>query len=787
MAEASARGYDDKAARAHVKDTMINILDARRGAVTTANLNAKAAATIRELLGVGGKPGAIAQRVGGLRQDRGILQKREEMSPQIERLLGRITTEPSVVLANTLAKQGELVARTKLLLDLKDSGLVVDKDVANTAGMEKFSHELSGETAGPLDGSYTTPQIANVINSSLEMYSSATDTMAAAFANSAAAADSLWRKTGDVISTGAGLAKLSSIVFDAYNLGLNFAGSPVMLAMNGVYNPITAISGLKAGKDSVMNIFTEGGTKWNQLLADGVKYQVVDSARAQELRSSTHEALKEKIVEGWPVASPAWHNLKKVKQGAVETFSMSDAWVKLAAFKDRSDFLTEYYKAEGIPRAPEEIAVEAGNTVRDTNITYGKTPPILRMGEKFGITTFMPYFYNVPRMMVKSSMQGYADVIMGLQAQNPKAKQLAITKGIGRLAGNAGAMAAMTLGIKAAAEAFNSDDEDEVNEMKKMLRDDVRFTDPLYLGKNSEGLPLFFRTSRIDPMGPVNDLIRVAMDDSIDTDEKISIIRKQAGGMLFANRFVAAAVGTVLGSEQSKAPMRIERVPVLRDASGAFKDIIGHNNMTRGVLAAADSLLPGWLDAVDPNNPSVADGSEAGDVAELLATLTKVSGGRVDKGDPSATLRGMAFDMKEKKDNARLEVADRVYRGASPDGTARVIKSVNKDLYDSMSRMTDVYEGMVNGMGYSPSTAMAVLKEAGGLNSLQIANVRRGLPKDDPELVDKVGGVLSKKSLKEAGKRLQRGQGNESQAAYDRNAKETIRLLNEKYGMKAGE
>lgn len=785
---AKAMGMDDASARAHVKDSMINMLDGQRDNVTTENLNAKAAATIRELLGVSGKPGAIAQRVGGLRQDRGILEKRVEMNPAIEKLLGRVTTEPSTVLATTLAKQGELLARTKLLLNLRDSGLVIGKAEANTKGNEQFSYQLSGESAGPLDGMYTTPQVANIVNSTMEMYSSATDAMSASFLNSAAASNRIGQKVMDAVATGAGWAKLSSIVFDGYNLALNFAGSPFMLAMNGVYNPATAVSGLKAGKDSVMNILQDGGTKYNALLDDGVKYQVVDSARAQELRSTAHEALRDKIAGSeWAVANTLRHNALKAKRGLVETFSMSDAWVKLAAFQDRVNFLTDFYKAEGINKTQEEIKTEAGNTVRDTNITYGKTPPILRMGERFGITTFMPYFYNVPRMMVKSTVQGMNDVAMGVKATNPKAKQLAIAKGLGRLAGNAGAQAALIMGTKAMAQMLNAGKEDDVDEMKKMLRDDSRFADPIYLGKNADGIPLFFRTSRIDPMGPVNDVARVALDDSIDTDEKLSILGKQLKGMVFANRFVAASVGTLLGNEQSKAPMRIERLPVLQDVSGAWKDSVGYGSVSRGALAAVDSLLPGWVDAVDPNNPSVADSSDAGQFGELLATLTKVSGGRVDKADPSSTLRGMAFEMKQKKDEARLAVADRIRRGADEEGTAQRIKAANKELYDDMSRMTDVYEGMVNGLGYSPTKAMQVLKEAGSLDSVQIHNVRRGLPKDDPELVSKLGGVLSKKSLQESSKRLGRGAGEDTAKENDKRAAETLRILRDKYGLKAGE
>lgn len=784
---AKANGMDDTSAKAHVKDSMIAMLDQQRDAVTVENLNAKAAATIRELLGVSGKPGAIAQSVGGLRQDRGILEKRVEMSPAIERLLGRITTEPSTVLATTLAKQGELLARTKLLISLRDSGLVMGKAEANTKGNEQFSYQLSGESAGPLDGMYTTPQVANIINSTMEMYSSTTDAMAASFLNSAAAGDKVLGNVASAVATGAGWAKLSSIVFDGYNLGLNFAGSPFMLAMNGVYNPVTAVSGLSAGKDSVMNILTDGGNKYNALLDDGVKYQVVDSARAQELRSTAHEALRDKIAGGWGVTNALSRGAVKAKRGLVETFSMSDAWVKLAAFQDRVNFLTDFYKAEGIDMTPEQIKTEAGNTVRDTNITYGKTPPVLRMGERYGITTFMPYFYNVPRMMVKSTVQGVNDVMMGVKATNPKAKQLAISKGLARLAGNAGSQAALILGVKAMAGVLNAGKEDEVDEMKKMLRDDSRFADPIYLGKNADGLPLFFRTSRVDPMGPVNDIARVALDDSIDTDEKVSILSKQLKDMVFANRFVASAVGAAIGTEQSKAPMRIERLPVLQDMTGAWKDNLGYGPTSRGTLAAVDSLLPGWIDAVDPNNPSVADSSDTAQFAQLLATLTKVSGGRVDKADPSSTLRGMAFELKEKKDEARLAVADRIRRGADEEGTAKRIKAANKELYDGMSRMTDVYEGMVGGLGYSPNKAMQVLKEAGSLDAIQVHNVRRGLPKDDLDLSNKLGGVLSKKSIQESGKRLGRGAGEDTAKDYDKRAAETLRILREKFGLKAGE
>lgn len=781
-----AQGMIDKEAKAHAKDSMIAVLDARRDIATNANLNAKAGAVIRELLGVSGKPGRIAQRIGGLRQDRGILQKREDLPAPIERLMGRVTTEPSVVLANTLAKQGELLARTKFLLALRDSGMMVTKDVAGTAGNEKFSFQLGGETAGPLDGYYTTPQVANVVNSTLEIYSSATDAFSAAFVDSAAAGWSGLRKGADVVAKGASIAKLSSIVFDAFNLGMNTIGSPLMLAMNGVVNPVKAFNAATAAKDSVANVFMEGGAKFNALLEDGIRYQVVDSARAQELRKSTHDALKERVLEGTPIISPLGKAVGKIKSTAVETFSMSDAWVKLAAFQDRVDFLTDFYKKEGITRSMEEIKTEAGNTVRDTNITYGKTPPFLRAVERYGISTFMPYFYNVPRMIVKSTLQGVSDVAMGISAKNPEAKVAAIQKGVMRLAGNAAGTYGAIMATRAMAALMNADNEDEVDEMKKMLRDDARFADPIYLGKNKDGIPLFFRTSRVDPMGPVTDIARVALDDSIDEKDKMQIIGEQVKGLLFMNRFVAAGAGALLGTDKAKTPKRIERVPVLSDATGLLKDGLGYNRGTNAIIAIADSLLPGTIDAFDPNNPSLADGSEAGDFADVLAMITRVSGGRVDKADPKAVVRDLSFRIKEIKDDARINVADRIRRGASEEGTAKSIAKANSDIYDLMSRMTDVYEGMVDGMDMSPTAAMKVLKEDGSLNSIQISNVRRGLPRDNVELSNRLGGVLSKRSLEEAGKRLGRSGGSDTQEDYSKRAKETVRQL-EKYGLKAGD
>ena len=102
--------------------------------------------------------------------------------------------------------------------------------------------------------------------------------------------------------------------------------------------------------------------------------------------------------------------------------------------------------------------------------------------------------------------------------------------------------------------------------------------------------------------------------------------------------------------------------------------------------------------------------------------------------------------------------------------------------------MTDLYEAQVAMTG-SVRSGMDMLKEDGKLNSVQIHNVRRGLPPNDEakDLVIELGGLLSKKSVKERYERRQESTQSGVNAEDKERFQQLYKRLRESYGIKAGE
>lgn len=802
MEQAAELGVDVKEQKRAARALMVNRLAKIAPTINSADIEAKAAAAIEEMLGLR-TAGPIVSRTRSLSQDRGILQKREELSPAIARLLGKIE-DPATLLGVTLAKQGELIARTKFLMHLRDSGMLVSKDKANLPGYTSFTERVTGDSAGPLKDFYTTPRVAAALRGQLDTYTNYMDDMARAWIDRDALINSGVRTGLNVVKGGASLAKGMSIVFDAFNMGLNAGGSPALLVMNGVYNLKHVRDALKAGVSSVADQLFDGKGGLNADLSDGIRYQVVDSARVQELRRTASKHIKGKIRNipgadqpGKRAAMSTWYAAKDglgtLKATTAEVFAMTDAWTKIAAFKDRVDTLEAFYKAEGIEKDMDAIKSEAAADIRQTNITYGKVPPVLKAAESVGLTTFMGYFYNVPRVIVQNNIQGWKDIKRGLNATSGGGRNAMLSAGVRRIGGTATATAGMVMATKAIAQLMNAasdEDEEKIAEMKKGLRDDARFADPIYLGKDDNGVPLFFRLGRVDALGPVNDAFRVAFDDSISAEEKSKIIEDQLKGMAFSSRFLGEAVKAYTG-EGSNNPGRAERI--LGRVAGEegrynLERAIGLGSYStgRGAVRVADTLLPGQVDMFDPNNKTATD--PASTTGAILSSLIWTTGGKADRADPAPVVRGLSFEIGEIKKSARNELGEAVLSGASDERIASIIRDASDKMYEKMSRMTDLYEAQVAMTG-SVRSGMDMLKEDGKLNSVQIHNVRRGLPPNDEakDLVIELGGLLSKKSVKERYERRQESTQSEVNAEDKERFNQLYKRLRESYGIKAGE
>lgn len=785
-AEGIGQGMTQKEAAAYATQTIRERLDARRDSIPAKDLQKKAEAAVREILGLQGAKGPIASKYTGLDVDRGIFKKRTHIPQEIRNLLGEIK-DPITMLGVTQAKQGELLSRNKLLMQLKDAGLIVTQDKANTTDYAAFTERLTGDNAGPLKDQYTTPRVAAAINSSVELYSQVTDAMTNAWLDTDGTLQAGARNLLAGVKWGAGKAKVLALIAELFGVTANALGSPVMLAANGVIDPRAAARGAKAGINSIADVLFDGRGDVSSLLARGIKYQVVDSARVQELRRSSQKYIKSKLRDDSKAVGAIRKNFNTGWATAIEMFAMSDAWVKLAAFEDRSNYLREFYKAEGVTKSPGEIDEEAGNDIRNSNITYGKTPPILRSGESVGLTTFLPYFYNVPRSLAHSMYLGAQDVIRGKKAETPEGRNLAIAAGVKRMAGTGAAMVAIPKLTMLTAEWISKmvmpgDDEEEkekkLEALKKTLPREGRFGDPIYMGQDDKDRPVFFRASRLDPYGPVTDLIRIATDDSIGPEEAADQMTESITSLVFQNRLTKTLVETVSGQTPTNSDSRLERT--FPKITSAVKDVLNPAigfKLSKASLRVLDSISPGIVDAIDPANTGAQEGGT--EMSELLSKTVVGIGGRLDKGDPAARARQLGFEIGDRRKKAREELFDAVANRASPEALEKIIRQASVDIYDDMSQLSDVYEGATDGMGMSPRRVMTILKEEGKLNANEIANIRRGIPKtyETEDLALELGRILSKKSIEQRTKKRERYETDEEVEEFTEQTRDLIKRL----------
>lgn len=755
-AKALAQGLTNAQADQFVRSQMAAALEAKKPGVAQTDYEGKARDLINGMLELSNSGGPFASYYRGFKQDRSILEQRTGLPDEIKKLFGEIT-DPATRLAVTIAKQGELTARTRMLLDMRDNGIgkyVIPPEKAGLPGNEKFTAELKGENYGPLNGYRTTPEIAGAISDNLEMFSTLSDALAQSFQNSQPAIEAAARTGVAGVRKLAGWQKISSVVFDVYNMGTNFLGSWIAGMANGVINPKSYWDAGKTGMDVVIDsVYTKSG-HLHPRMEDAIRYGVLDSARVQEIRKTPQRYVKELISAKPKALGMLGKGIGKVGTGAIETFAMSDAWVKIAAFEDRVKALKAFYKAEGEEKSDADIKREAANTIKDTNITYSRTPPLVRNLESVGFTTFMPYFVSVPRAIAYNYATGVKDLIRSTDAKTAKGKFLMIHNGLKRIAGASAATAGVVMLTKAIAAAVNGDDEDEIEQMKKLMYADARFADSIYLGKDSEKNPMFARLSRIDPFGPVNDFFRIAVDDSIPNDQKRGHMVDMFKDLLITNRFAASTaklgIDLFIDEELKDKNTKLEKIggATAERFKGLLESIPGMDHSdANSAIQLIDSFTPGFADMFDPKNRGVDDPKDKD--AKLLGDMITYAGGRMDKADPGLAGYRVGQLVKEARDTGKDKLSKALSTGRSPEEIRDIFLDAAAKEHDAMREAAQVYEGMTKGLGYTPRQASAVLKDSANLTQSDIANIRNGRVNQELEEWLNAGTrLLSKDALK---------------------------------------
>lgn len=732
---ALANGMTKREADQAAREALIAGLLERAPDISNAEMQGMADNLIIGMLGLQDAGGPFAQYYRGFKQDRGILEKREQLPQEIRELFGEIT-DPATRLAVTIAKQGELAGRTRLLLDMKHRGegtWVVKSADRGKPGNEKFSVQLTGKGYGPLDGYYTTPDIASSISDSLEMFSTMGDALAKGYQNSDALAMAMARGATQGLVKMAGLQKLLTVVADLYNMGMNAFGSPIVLFANGIYNPLQWTGGAKVAAQVIWDTGMQGGVELSPATQDAIRYGVLDSARVQEIRRTPQQFVRNLISTSPRAVSAVKSGTSRAVRTGIEAFAMADAWVKIVAFQERTETLRKFYKAEGIEKTDHELKAEAADQIKDTNITYSRTGAAIRAAERVGATTFMPYFVSVPRAIAYNVALASKDMIRAIDAKTPEAKMTLGMAAVRRMSGTAVATAGVVYAMKAIAAAVNDEDEDKLAAMQKLMFPDARFADSFFLGYDEKGIPMFARFSRIDPFGPVNDFMRILFDEHTDAPEKKRHVVDMFKDLLITNRVlvtgsqlaldIVADADVDIASKETK----IERVgpkttAFIKDKLEGIPGLDGRDS--ESLISFIDSFMPGITDMFDPKNNGIAKESEEG--AATLGAIITYTGGRMDLADPGLAAFAAGKKLDDIRRDGRRRQADGLKAGESIETLQDRFLEDAQEEYDAMRDVADVWEGMREGIELSPRQAAKIMKDDGKLKETDIRNLHYG-------------------------------------------------------------
>lgn len=757
----------------HRKDQMIAEVIAQMEKAKPYQIEKRARDIVMGALGLEDNTNPIARYYRGLKEDRSILEKRETVPPEIRALFGEITDWPTRV-AVTLGKQGELVARMNLLQWIKDNRMAVsEQEKFDNPDFSEFTEGLTGEAWGPLDGMFTKPELAIAIKDGIEAYTTLGEAVASASRDSEKLLQKAWEGTKKAVTTTASLQKFSQIVVSPFAMFANAVGSLLILVQHGVTNVDHMNRAATAALELITNQLAPSGITIGDkrygaqnVSADlelFVKWGMLDSAIAQELRRSPSHYLRELIKQKQGVTAYQEYGnmIRKIRdrggelgQAWVETFAMSDAWVRPAVFLSRAEFLAKINRIENKGWTQDEIYQQASDYAKDTTITFLRAAPIIKGAERVGLTTFGPYFQTVFRSLGYTMVNGIKDLHSAVTATSPEARLTYAIEGARKIVGTGLATSGAVVAMRAFANFVNDDeDEDVLEAAKKLLFPEGRFGEGIYMGKNKNGEPMFFRFGRFDPNGPMTDLIRIATSDKLSAEEKSEFIIDSVKDLWIKNRGVTNLLQLTLDvfadTKFKNKDTKLERMPWLDGVVDWTKTIMNtgtglpDSSDAETLIQFADSFTPGWANVFDPTNKRPEEA--AGNNAEIGGLLLWITGGRFDVANAGLASYTAAKELNDLRTTARADIADSQATRGDMAALAQVQKFLAAEQ-KAFNRVQEVYEGMV-GMGMSPAKAQAALKDA-GLDATDMALVRQGRRTATvAEWGTKYSRLLSEKSL----------------------------------------
>lgn len=769
------------------KEEMVDQLLAKKSSIGENEVDSMVRKTVREMLGLddSDSTNAVARYYRGGALDKGILQEREKVPPEIRKLLGEVT-DPAQKILVTASAQADLLFKNRMLNDFYDNfeGKLWIKpgDRAKT-GNEKFSEKLSGETYGPLDGMYVTKPFAYAIKSARANTLDLKEALSMAGLDVTLPGQAIGAKVAKGIGTLSTAQKMSKTALDLGAWALNAMGSPLALLKNGQL--LGASKGSREGLQDAVTLALQNlgvehkkNPEVNKRLSVLLEHGLPDSVFTAELRDSEKEFYEKLLTD---LNRGVLTNPRKLLAGGKkglrnirDNYGLLDSWVKIADFYGQQQYLTDYYKAANIPKTEDEINREAADIVKFRNITYSRSPIAIQTLERSGATVFATFASEVVRTMITTPYTIKMALTKAKEAPTPEARNIALAEatkvGVGYTTAVALLPAVTHMLLN---QVFNGEDDEEKakEERERFLK--LGFPqdqDQSYyvLGKNASGGTVMFNASRTDPHGHVTDFVRQAAQ-SDDPDEYWDSVKQ-----LFTNAAGNGYMDDVINLARGQGPTTSGLADMLPAPQREFQDLFENLDADRTqadrLTRVLDNFVPGTVSKIaSRGNSTVVTSNSSTD--QSLGNLMAASGMRMTVIDPKKIAGFEANRYNNVRATAVKQFNELMNReGLEREDVVRTSLNIYTSEQEAARRLAEVYSGLDT--------------EIAGVNprkTLEDANVS---PEDvnDAALARYRSVVLSRSRLNEQEKR-QLGQAKtpEARAKLRENyrlARETLAELN---------
>lgn len=665
----------------------------------------------QEILGLNPPTGPISRYYRGQKMDTSILKSRQKVPEEIRNLMGEIK-DPAMRLFSTAAKQAEFVARNKMLLELTKPDLapahIQPPSATGTQAVDGMQ-KLEGDSWGPLEGYYVSPNMRNLVGDTIQQLATFEQAVAMAAGKPSILSETAVKEVLGVWGKVAATTKMLQIIGKPINFLYNFLGGPILMLRNGNINPVTLGKALSTATNLITYAIDPTTAPANAIRVN--KYGVTDSAFVGEIKAEQYKELAD-VIKKMQGENPSkiWSALREAGVSWKELYAMMDVTYKIANFYQQADtVLPAYYKAAGIEKTQEQIDREAADIVNRTNITYKRAAPLIKAMERGGLTNFGTYFWEVFRTEITNVQQGVDELRRAKTAPTPKAAAIMLAQGASRLTGQAAAWTAVTAASRMASQALFGDDEEE-GALRALLPDFMRTQDFVKVGFDDKGDAVLWDFSRLDPQGPVTDIMRSALHgDPDDVMKKMMdlYIAPRIGSRLMQALLVTAGAG----------PNRIREPLVKQQFPEAFSGVMQAANYIPGMddrktkawTNVAETFLPGIVDSYrDTNVPPLRE-----DLPSSLANAATYLGGSMTKLNPDTAARNAAMDYSGAMKEVRRDIKDMFLDNPGTLSDAqildRILKQQEKER-EAFDQVQKVYDGML-GIGITPRQAAVTFKD----------------------------------------------------------------------------